>query len=54
MEIKLDNGAVVIKLSDDDLVSWSHDSVAGIYTMNMVDGSIWKYNSNTCTFYKLR
>lgn len=52
MEIKMECG-IVIRIDDDKLVSWSKEDITGIYTMTLTDGSVWKYESETKSFYRI-
>lgn len=45
--------AIEINISDEKIISWSQDNITGIITVNLTDGSTWKYLSETKEFYKL-
>lgn len=51
MEINV-NQMIHITIDDDNLFSWSHDEISGIYIFVLTDQTVWKYESKTKKFYK--
>lgn len=46
------NQMINITIDDDNLISWSHDEYTGIYTLVLIDQTVWTYESKTKKFYK--
>lgn len=47
------NEFMLLDIDDENLSTWSFERITGIYTFNFIDGTTWKFESETKRFYQI-